>query len=387
MSGPRFFALLSCMFLFYCENNYGQCCTGFMNSNVFSGTGAGSGITTGSFNSFFGVSSGSANTSGGYNNFLGYAAGYSNTIGGYNNFIGSLSGYSTTEGLYNNFLGHEAGYSNTTGSRNNFIGYQSGYNNTVGEYNTFLGNTAGLRNTEGSYNTFLGRGAGQINITGSSNSFVGSSSGAFNSTGKQNTFLGNASGQDNETGSFNTFVGRLAGYQNVTGYGNVALGAGAGPPAQNTALSMRLYIDVDTFFTGNPDPLIYGEFDNNLVRINGTFEATGGVGNSSSMEIKENFRAISTAEILNQLSRLTISEWNYKNQPGIIHIGPVSEEFNRLFGFNGNDKIIYTVDADGINMAAIQALKKENDQLKDLLNELNHRISSLERFIESQEKN
>jgi len=53
---------------------------------------------------------------------------------------------------------------------------------------------------------------------------------------------------------------------------------GAGPSNLNSDASNRLYIDVIpnefSFLTGNDTPLIYGEFDNDLVRINGTLHIT-----------------------------------------------------------------------------------------------------------------
>jgi len=56
---------------------------------------------------------------------------------------------------------------------------------------------------------------------------------------------------------------------------NIAIGVGAGPSSNNPDLSNRLYIDVNTTFPfGNGNPLIYGEFDNELIRINGLLEVT-----------------------------------------------------------------------------------------------------------------
>lgn len=278
-------------------------------------------------------------------------------------------------------MGYQAGFGNSIGGRNTFIGVGAGYGNTEGGYNTFVGHSAGLSNTIGTHNSFIGRGAGASNTSGISNSFLGSSSGSANTEGNQNCFIGSAAGQENTTGSFNTFIGRAAGFLSVTGTSNVAIGAGAGPTVSNTDSHMKLYIDVDTSFSGNNDPLIYGEFDNNLVRINGVFEATGGVGNGSSVELKENFREISPDEILEKLATLRITQWNYLSQPEVNHIGPTSEEFNATFGLTGSQKIISTLDVDGITIAAIQALKSENQQLRQNLRSLEEKLSRLESQI------
>ena len=146
-----------------------------------------------------------------------------------NTFYGLGAGASIDpDGYDNTFIGRFAGYSTTTGDRNTFLGYAAGYYNTTGNYNIFLGYYAGYWNTTGNYNIFLGDYAGH-----------------YNTTGFYNTFLGNYAGFDNTTGSRNVFLGYLAG-RYETG-------------------SNKLYVDSSSTST----PLIYGEFDNNILTING----------------------------------------------------------------------------------------------------------------------
>ncbi len=115
---------------------------------------------------------------------------------------------SSGKGVY---IGQSAGNADAAGSKNNaFIGYQSGIL-TTGNYNTAIGYQTLKSNTSGAYNTVLGYGAGLDNVTG-----------------QKNVFIGYQAGQD-ETGS------------------------------------NKLYIDVSNIAT----PLIYGEFDNRIVTING----------------------------------------------------------------------------------------------------------------------
>jgi hypothetical protein len=261
------------------------------NDNTFIGAFTGSG---GSFNSFFGAYAGFHND-GANNTFLGYETGYNNTTGNANIFIGNWAGYDNTIGIENTFIGNWAGNSNTEGNSNTFIGYTAGYhningnantfighgagnNNSDGFDNTFLGYTAGFNNTVGYNNTFIGYHAGHINTWGIDNTFLGWSSGFNNISGYSNTFLGFDSGYHNTSGFENTFVGNRAGYSNSTGTGNVFLGYNAG---YNETGSSRLYIDNSP----TPDPLIYGEFDNDLVRINGQL-TVGSVIESTSGGIK-----------------------------------------------------------------------------------------------------
>lgn len=148
------------------------------------------------------------------NIFLGTSGGRASVTGGNNIFIGKDSGRDTTSGLANIFVGSSAGQRNTTGGGNYFAGFATGANNTSGSSNMFLGNYAGFSNSSGSYNIYIGRDSGYSNATGTSNIFLGDQAGYF------------------ETGS------------------------------------NRLYVDNSS----TTSPLIYGEFDNDIVRINGTLE-------------------------------------------------------------------------------------------------------------------
>lgn len=192
--------------------------------------------------------------------------------GNNNVFVGRNSGTNNTTGEENSFFGAESGARNTTGKENSFFGIESGRSNTVGILNSFFGAKTGFQNTSGEGNSFVGYATGFQNTTGVWNTFVGTSSGSANTTGSDNSFLGLSAGNNNITGSSNTFIGRVSGYYNQSGSNIVAIGNGAGPSANNTNLSNRLYINAESNSSvfGNDNPLIYGEFDNDLVRINGT---------------------------------------------------------------------------------------------------------------------
>jgi hypothetical protein len=237
-------------------------------SNTFLGYHAGVENTTGYENTFLGRKAGHDNTTGYANTFLGHNAGFCNTTGYYNTFIGNVAGVANTTGYENTFLGRSAGGSNTTGYDNTFIGRATGYGNTTGSKNTFLGRSAGGSNTTGYDNTFIGQGTGYGNTTGYANIFIGRVAGAHNTTGIKNIFLGLASGVSNTTGSANTFLGYASGAFNFSGTSNVFLGCYAGI---NETGSERLYIansDTNT-------PLIYGEFDNQVLTVNGDLNMFG----------------------------------------------------------------------------------------------------------------
>jgi hypothetical protein len=121
--------------------------------------------------------------------------------------------------------------------------------------------------TEGTSSTFYGQNAG-TNGSGDTgvNTFIGSYAGYLNSSGTFNSFFGSTAGANTTTGNYNTALGAYAGGINQTGSGNVFLGfdAGYGETGSN-----KLYIDNCLSGGSCTSPLIYGEFDNHLFRING----------------------------------------------------------------------------------------------------------------------
>lgn len=257
--------------------------------------------------------------------------------------------------------------------------YNQGFNT-----NAFFGQDAGLNQTGGFSNSFYGNRAGENNSFGNSNSFFGSLAGIDNTSGEENCFFGVQSGGSNITGENNSFIGRGAGFNITAGSNNIVIGRAAGPTTGNSAISNRLYIDVliDNNFNGNDDPLIYGEFDNDFVRINGTFEVTAGLSNPSDVNLKANFKKIDQTEILKKLSQINIQKWTYKDRTNELHIGATAQDFYQAFGLGAGDKHISTIDADGVALAAIQALKVKNDKLQNEVDELKKIVSSLVKKLE-----
>ncbi len=149
------------------------------------------------------------------------------------------------------FIGEEAGYNDDYDDNNNvFIGYQSGYENTTGYNNIFTGSKSGYENT-----------------TGYSNLFLGSSAGRNNTSGYGNIFLGNETGEGNDDGQYNVMIGHQAGTSNTSGDKNIFIGYRAG---KNATSSNKLYIDN----SATSSPLIYGDFSNDSIQINGALAVT-----------------------------------------------------------------------------------------------------------------
>jgi hypothetical protein len=254
------------------------------------------------FNYFIGHSSG-AKTTGTYNLFLGFESGFKNVTGSNNTFLGYRSGYNNISGSDNVFIGKEAGYTSSSTSFNTYIGFQAGYNATS-NYNTAVGYQAGFSQIDWQAGTFLGYRAGK-NATGRQNVFLGSEAGIAFTTGGENVCIGGGAGGSNDspfvsaTGTANVFIGYYSGYKSgpanrnvilgaqspfssalITGSNNVYLGDNAGNKSgsasnnvfigYNAGLdetgSNKLYIDNSS----TASPLIYGDFNSNSVKINGS---------------------------------------------------------------------------------------------------------------------
>ena len=236
----------------------------------------------GDFNTAIGYFSLQFNTAGDNNTAIGYSALNKNITGINNTAIGSLALFSNITGKQNTANGSGALYKNTTGDYNTATGDSALLSNIGGDYNTANGIAALNGNTEGNYNTAIGNAALSSNTTGNSNMANGSSSLSSNTEGDFNTANGNQALTDNETGNNNTANGSNALGSNETGDGNIALGKSAGSlnvsgsdnifigngTGSSTGQSNRLYIDNSSTST----PLIYGEFDTDLLRINGTLD-------------------------------------------------------------------------------------------------------------------
>jgi len=95
----------------------------------------------------------------------------------------------------------------------------------------------------------------------------------------------------------------------------------------------------------------------------------------SDRNIKNNFAAVDPQSILERVAQLPIESWNYNFQgEGIRHIGPMAQDFYQAFNVGEDDRHINMVDANGVVLAAIQALygkvQEKDRQIEALAREL-----------------
>lgn len=270
--------------------------------------------------------------SGNNNIGIGFQAALTSNVGNYNIALGDQASYNRNDGRSNiiaigrnamrdtNFsnasddfsskiaIGYDAmnGANNASGSstliaigRNNMRGHLGTRNIGIGDFtfdgaltfpyqsggndNVALGNGI-LRRSFGSNNTVIGSGSYANNTTGQGNTSVGAYVSQQNTTGSYNTSLGHHSHLDNQTGSYNLSLGYMSNRGNYGGNRNTVLGALAGGEFAlgdrdgNVLIGYRAgyyELNSDRLYVDNTDtttPLIYGEFDNNILRTNGTLQ-------------------------------------------------------------------------------------------------------------------
>jgi len=165
-------------------------------------------------------------------------------------------------------IGENAGLSDDLTGRNSvYVGTNAGKDNVRGYENVALGLNAFTADTDGFNNVAIGTNALLSSIGGSNNVAIGKDALSSTIGGHDNVAIGTDALKGN-TGDTNVGIGQWAG-RNNTGYRNIFIGHGAGDSSGN--VSNRLFIDM----APSSFPLIYGEFDNELLRINGTLDIKG----------------------------------------------------------------------------------------------------------------
>lgn len=113
---------------------------------------------------------------------------------------------------------------------------------------------------------------------------------------------------------------------------------------------------------------------------NGAHLTAGGMWmNGSDRRHKDGIEPVDPQEVLERLATLPISTWHYRAEaPEVRHLGPMAQDFHATFRLGSTDTHIGTADADGIALAAIQALLVRLDQQRQELEELRRRLDDLE---------
>jgi len=108
----------------------------------------------------------------------------------------------------------------------------------------------------------------------------------------------------------------------------------------------------------------------------GNVTIAGTLTQNSDRNSKENFRTLDHKALLQKIAALDITEWNFKYEKDEVrHIGPMAQDFHKVFGLGERDDRIAPLDTSGVALAAVQGLQKE-------LAERDRRIAELESRLE-----
>jgi len=137
--------------------------------------------------------------------------------------------------------------------------------------------------------------------------------------------------------------------------------------------------------TSGGAPYVAGRFINTST---GAYLTTSGTWtNLSDKNAKENFAAVDAADLLDRIRKLNVMQWNYRtDDPGIRHIGPTAQDFNRVFELGGDEAGLSTVDPAGIALVAIQELARKTDEIDSLKTEINELRKLVDQLIERESR-
>lgn len=89
---------------------------------------------------------------------------------------------------------------------------------------------------------------------------------------------------------------------------------------------------------------------------------------ASSRTVKENFVPVDGEELLGRLRDVPVSRWTMiGDEEGIVHMGPVAEDFWAAFGLGLGETAIGLGDIDGVTFAAAKALERRTAALSEAL--------------------
>lgn len=98
----------------------------------------------------------------------------------------------------------------------------------------------------------------------------------------------------------------------------------------------------------------------------------------SDVNQKRGFASVDVHDVLDRVNALSIQTWEYRTDAnGVRHMGPMAQDFRHEFGLGPDEHHIWSVDGNGVALAAIQALSQEMQQLREENRELRHEIEQL----------
>jgi hypothetical protein len=236
----------------------------------------------------------------------------------------------------------------------------------------------GARNIAGGFHAFVGGGGmnaatGPISVVGGGNVNIAEGFGANIPGGQSNTASGNYSmipGGFNNTaaGQFSLAAGTRARAMNS---GSFVWGGDVDADVSDSGANQFIVRAPGGVWLGTTSSPVIDELDFLSTSTGAHLTLAGIWKNNSDRALKEDFESIDERDILERLAALPISKWKYKVEgANVHHVGPMAQDFAAAFNLGGDDRSISTLDADGVALAAIQALYQEVQELRRRVAEL-----------------
>jgi len=288
---------------------------------------------------------------GGYNNIIQTNCAYSTIAGGHGNACWQTALSCVIGGGAGNTIWSNTTYSTISGGTANYI-ETSASSSTIGggQMNTIFP-TAPYATISGGMGNSIQPGSGYSIIPGgSANSIAGQYSFA---AGRQATVNNNGCflWADSQNAAFNSAANDEAAFRCQGGV-RFTSGVGGGVPNQTIAWA-----------PGSAGWLI-----------------------TSDRDTKENMTPVDPRSVLDKLSQLPLSEWNYKGYPQ-RHLGPMAQDFHAQFPLNDSDTTLNEADLHGVALAAIQGLNQkleaELETVRAQNAQLQHRLERLEQLLDA----
>lgn len=113
----------------------------------------------------------------------------------------------------------------------------------------------------------------------------------------------------------------------------------------------------------------------------GDVTTAGTVNGTSDRNAKEKFTEVSSRDVLDKVLALPITEWNFKQEPDVRHIGPMAQDFYAAFQVGMDDKHIAMVDEEGVALAAIQGLNEKLTEKDAEIQDLKQTVAELKKMM------
>ncbi len=111
---------------------------------------------------------------------------------------------------------------------------------------------------------------------------------------------------------------------------------------------------------------------------NGDVTIQGALTQNSDVNVKTNIQPVDQRTVLERITEMPISQWQYKDALGENHIGPMAQDFYAAFGLGKTDTGLSSIDTAGVALVAIQALADENKALREQVQSQQERLDALE---------